>query len=501
MPRKPSETIDNQSDAVDQLIRNGFDKRQLLMLLLGGSVEAGACCLTLDYFPHLAVLQCHDDGHIPGFLEGATSAYEQIQGGNPSSSIRGRSRLLAVMLASVSSEMSVAGETVVHDARGIVTSPQTGALGTRQGTRLICHLSAAYTWQTCESLREDLESVSDGSPLPVIFNGEVIHRPSALSEGKHEEGLYAHYHMRDHGTGQLKFFLEGLPVKLPNITLPALSGADCSIHLKPGEFATLFPGCGIGVCDPITANLLEHEIQHRFRRVLARKAAMMDPSTFVLEHSTDCLALGADHLIEGLPLHPSLWGRYDQLPSPATLPVQAIPQDILPATQHLMDDVPWHFGEMMSLAACYIYSLGWPVLKERVPIGHWASRQALSPATIPLRITDHELIDKRIITEGLLKDVTVRVCERFTLSPSCGRAPTVESREAPAFCDDTRTLYLTAGSMKHLHALLLQLDCYGRNPKGVAKLHLHRDYLKLRHLLAETLTGRETAWGEAAETL
>lgn len=319
-------------------------------------------------------------------------------------------------------------------------------------------------WESELSLIEDLTLLTRELPITVSVNSVILPRgsASAASERNH---LYGTVRLdASSGDQGVSFYCGGLPA-FPDQVMSIPAAGHLVVKLSGTDFPHVSPATGALCVDDLTWAILVSEVQRCCEDLVAEARHRIGPD--------------GEHVVT------RQVGRYASLPCPGASPASERREvRIMGDNPQLVDNIAWDFGRCMSLAAAYVYSLGWPVLDEVVDEPLLNTPSILSVADLELIASTRAPLMMATVLSGPLAGYQAILCEHYTLTP-LGRtqAPVVVSTDAPAICEATQTIYLTPDSGRHMEALLQQAHDY-RNASGeVNQVQLRRDAQSMKHLM------------------
>ena len=330
------------------------------------------------------------------------------------------------------------------------------------GTSLSFSLSDTTQWNL-PLLKRALAPLVQGCSLRVWLNGEQLEAPFAQS-AKFKSFQYGHYDLCYSPRSQAKTALiyhNGLPVRLSS-KLGRLPGA-LTVHLDPSAVSSEYDEANWTVTISDTdAAFIHAELMQVWQRFLEYQKQLLKPSEFTRRFAQACYNHGMRGLLDDVPLHPSMWGVYTRLPAPGQpgVPGQFLHGDrLLKPSDEVVLDLEWIEGWSGSLAATFVYGLGWPVITAEVSEGHWALKSALNPSSLRLKVTPYGVAGKQTFQTGLLTGIQVVFCSGYEIT--CLNHPAkVYIEEVPTFCADTATLFVTQHSHRDLQVLIWQIGAY-----------------------------------------
>jgi hypothetical protein len=327
-----------------------------------------------------------------------------------------------------------------------------------------------------------------GFPIPVYFNGKPLPRPHALNSGLiFFETEVGQFHLKgwqkcepsDNLTGR-KMYYQGLPICINTYSELA---TDDILHLDQS----------LPVRMPDRDTLLDAERQKQridatevtlWRKRLVELYSQMHPQAFIDQYWRLCVRLRLPDLLRDAPLSASMLRRYIE-------PVSLYEHDneltnwttpSLPTSHDIfitrLDG--YHAGDYAPpapLASIYAIERRLPVLNQKVPEGHWASKLSVSLLNEDLRIGYEIHGSTRSGTfKGSWVWCKVIVCESFTIqfSPtvSCNLAGVLRIRLHPttvtnwAFYDPKENCIVVPADVQHAGYAVKQVSDYTDGDDG-----------------------------------
>lgn len=447
-----------------------------LYLTLHGAHKSGATLVKITYDDHCGYLRVEDNGVFEIRLEDIETIHDRVSQGLLSIA-RWSPHLFRLAGALVASEdvKIFAGPSALHlQTEDFIASGQmtvVTSISSVDTAIVLFSLKDECRWSTSE-VRRTLQSITRGYSPTVLFNGDTIGSPNALDDTYRDFSL-GHYDLSEvsRSEGERPYiFLDGLPIRLGEAEscLPGGISVHLNCEMIPFQAEAAYGRQGrmANHCELICS-----EIDAVWSSFLENKRFLLDDKQFSWKYSQSCLRTGKAALLNDLPLHPSFWGTYTRLPGPddhATTGQFTHGNGLLSPERRLLKDVDWSQCGSKSLVASYIYALGMPVLKSDLDCGHWAVIKAVDINQVKLVASSNVVAGTRKVIRGMLQGTTVVFCRQYTISPGAHGLPTIVIDDAPTFCCETQTVYVTPKSHRDLHTLLWQiaadrenaLECY-----------------------------------------
>lgn len=489
----PSESVRSE-DRLGEWRAAFSNRKELLSLLLHCSLLGGSTKVEIGFKPEECLLVIRDDGHETALLETLDHLRAAARGEAetfPLDEQDSDSRRLAALLSTTwhlqvltgDYRLSLIPDRFVMADEFTLKDRGSSSAGTTLAFKLLPHLDTSE-----DTLRHELALVLAGYPLPTTFQGRLIPRPDAFDPANFHRILngYSLMHAASIAHTESRAYIDGLPVRVgkPPLGLPG----GFTLHLDGETFATDPIRRDTLHCSDTAYSFLERELQEQWREHLAAIKKRSHGEHFIRGHALDCHAVGADNLLNDAPLHPSQWGRYHALPCPSMVPTAMAElgrHELLNPTRQIHADLAWLGGGVMSVAAAYVFTSGWPVIRGHLDENHWAVRNSLSAASLNIHVEPREIEFVKRTSIGTLGGLRLVFCRNYALRTNQTVAPDLEDGVAPVFCAKEDTVYLTPASLPDLASLLLQLHSYRTREGGFDRKQLSHDQVYLAKALEE----------------